>query len=241
MDYVSLAAGKGSRLDNLGSYLQKAMYPVYGSPFLRYSLDNLIDSTYFTPAEDRIHIVTGHLGNQIRSYFGNSYREIPIDYIEQKEQKGTGHAVHTAAKEGGFSDTFIVWLADTHISSKMFDEARHAHSDAALTVAFHRCEEQHNERVDLDESKTLIERAWQGEDDYVETGLWKLPMSLVDKMFARKVDEYRFLPAIQAAIEEGTEVSAVVAEEWIHLGGTEPSVRENLIHVTQRLLAELRE
>ena len=240
MDYVTLAAGKGTRLDNLGSYLQKCMYPVYGIPFLRYSIDNLIDSQTFSPEEDGIHIVTGHLGEQIEQYFGAEYRGVPLRYVEQKEQKGTGHAVHTAAEAGAFQSPFVVWLADTYVPSALFDEVRMAVHDTALTVAYHSCNEPHNERVDLDDCMESITRAWKGTSDFVEIGVWKLPPSLVEKLFSRKVDEYRFLPAIQAAIEDGVEVSAVHAHEWVHLGGTEPSVRENLIHVTQRLLAQLR-
>ncbi len=240
MDYVTLAAGKGTRMDNLGAYMQKCMYPLYGIPFLRYSIDNLIDSEEFSTAEDSITIITGHFGEQIHAYFGDSYRDVALSYVEQTEQKGTGHAVHTAAEAGGFDETFIVWLADTYVSSRMFDTIRRTKNDTALTVAFHKCDQQHNERVNLNSDKDLILQAWKGTDDYVEIGLWKLSPDLLDKMFARKVDEFRFLPAVQAALEEGTPVSAVVADEWVHLGGTEPSVRENLIHVTQRLLAELR-
>ncbi len=240
MNYVCLAAGKGSRMDDLGSYLQKCMYPVYGIPFLRFSLDNLIDSQTFSREEDRITIVTGHFGEQIRAYFGKEYREHELIYVEQKEQRGTADAVYTAARAGSFEEAFVVWLADTYVPSALFDAVRMAEQDTALSIARHRCEEEHNERVDLDEKKKLISRAWKGSGDYVEIGVWKLHPSLLEKLFSRKCDEYRFLPAVQAAIEEGSFVSAVQADEWIHLGGTEPSVRENLIHVTQRLLAELR-
>lgn len=77
------AAGKGSRLQKLSGDMPKAMVPVNNRPMLDIVLENIsfID-------DSNIYIVVGHGKEQIIEYFGNSF-----NYVEQKKQLGTGHAV----------------------------------------------------------------------------------------------------------------------------------------------------
>jgi NDP-sugar pyrophosphorylase family protein len=238
MDYVCLAAGKGTRFAGLGGYLQKCMYPLYGYPFLKYTIDALITSPRFSAERDTLTIVTGHLGEQIHAYFGDRYHGVPLRYVEQREQLGTGHAISCALEglpEGGRA---MVWLADSYFNAANFAALLDHPLPNALTLARHVCDRRHNERVDIDATGRQVTRAWQGQSPYVEIGLWKLAPELREHLFARKVDEYRFLPAVQNAIEEGVPVGALIAEEWVHLGGTEPSVLESIALVTKRMAAE---
>ena len=238
MDYICLAAGKGTRFAGLGGYLQKCMYPLYGYPFLKFTLDSLLTSPRFSTQQDTVTIVTGHLGNQIKQYFGTRYHGTKLRYVEQQEQLGTGHAISCAIEELPQPDQVVVWLADAYFSAASFTALLDHPDPTVLTVAQHLCDRSHNERVELDDSQYRIARAWQGSGPCVEIGLWKLSSAVRSHLFSRKVDEYRFLPAVQSAIEAGLPVGAVKAEEWIHLGGTEPSVLEALAEVTERMAAE---
>jgi hypothetical protein len=80
--------------------------------------------------------------------------------------------------------------------------------------------------------------AWRGTSEYVDIGLWKVPPSIVDSLLSHRTDEHRFLPVVQGAIQEGLEVAAMISQQWMHLGGTEPSVTENIRAVTRALLQE---
>jgi len=42
-----LAAGKGSRMGELGSYLQKCMFPILDKPFLSLVIDSVVDNGAF--------------------------------------------------------------------------------------------------------------------------------------------------------------------------------------------------
>jgi len=238
MNYICLAAGKGTRFNGLGSYLQKCMYPIAGCPFLQYSLENLLSSASFDAGSDRIIIVIGHLGEQIRAYFGSSFHGTPLYFVEQEKAAGTGHAVLRAYREYPFRESAVVWLADTFVEPEQFDRIRGFHEPAALTVAYHVCGKEHGERVTFSEDGFHLREAWKGSDDYVEIGLWKVPASVLESMLEHKADEYRYLPVIDNAIREGLEVAALRAERWIHLGGTEPSVTENLRAVTEYLMSK---
>lgn len=238
MNYICLAAGKGTRFNGLGVYLQKCMYPIGGIPFLRFSLENLLSSKMFDSRRDSITLVVGHLAHQIKAYFGSSFKGAALNYVEQGAAAGTGHAVLQAYKSYPFNEPAIVWLADGYVPAHLFEQIVQSPSEAALTVAFHVCEQPHGERVSLDADKRYVTRAWEGKSEYVDIGLWKVPVSIMDAMLNHKTDEHRFLPVVENAIREGLTVDALLADKWIHLGGTEPSVVANLKAVTSCLLQE---
>ena len=79
---VVLAAGKGKRMK---SDIPKVLHPLAGKPLLSYVLENL---NQLDP--DRVLLIVGHGAKQIYSVFGGDPR---IEFVEQKEQLGTGHAI----------------------------------------------------------------------------------------------------------------------------------------------------
>ena len=119
MNLICLAAGKGSRFGNLGSYLQKCMYPIGLKPFLEFSVRNLTDSGIDVAASS-LTLVVGHLKEQIQSYFGETYNGLKINYVVQAEALGTGHAILTAYQKGGLSGPCVVWLADSYMKTAQF-------------------------------------------------------------------------------------------------------------------------
>ncbi|MFO7731716.1 MAG: NTP transferase domain-containing protein [Spirochaetia bacterium] len=241
MNYICLAAGKGTRFNGLGVYLQKCMYPIGGIPFLRFSIENLISSSVFDVQNDSITLVVGHLSHQIKGYFGTSFQGARLSYVEQGEASGTGHAVLQAYRSDPFSERAIVWLADGYVPAQIFEQVVHSPSTAALTVASHICDQPHGERVSINPEKTHITRAWQGKSEFVDIGVWKVPVSIMDSMLSHKTDEHRYLPVLEEALQGGLKIDAVQADEWVHLGGTEPSVIANLKAVTNRLLREVKD
>jgi len=214
------------------------MYPIGGVPFLRFSLENLVSSKVFDSRKDSITLVVGHLSHQIKAYFGDSFKGAPLNYVEQGEAAGTGHAVLQAYQAHPFHESAVVWLADGYVPVRLFEQIVQSPSEAALTLAFHVCDQPHGERVSLDADKRYVTRAWEGNSEYVDIGLWKVPVSIMDAMLSHKTDEHRFLPVVENAIRAGLTVEALLADTWIHLGGTEPSVVANLKAVTSYLLQE---
>ena len=82
------AAGKGTRLQKISGDLPKAMFRVGDRPMLEIVLEN----TCFVD-DSNTYIVVGYGKEKIIEHFGNRY-----NYVEQKEQLGTGHAVMVCAE-----------------------------------------------------------------------------------------------------------------------------------------------
>jgi bifunctional UDP-N-acetylglucosamine pyrophosphorylase/glucosamine-1-phosphate N-acetyltransferase len=82
---IVLAAGEGKRMK---SAKPKVMMPLAGRPMLAHVLDT---ARLLQPA--RIHLVYGHLGEQVRTAVTDLG---DLNWVHQPEQLGTGHAVRLA-------------------------------------------------------------------------------------------------------------------------------------------------
>ena len=87
MKAVIMAAGKSTRTYPLTLTRPKPLLPVLGKSILAWQMEAL------APLVDGIVLVVGYRQEMIRAQFGNEYRGVPITYVEQLEQRGTGHAV----------------------------------------------------------------------------------------------------------------------------------------------------
>src|SRR5262245_6083411 len=79
---IILAAGKGKRM---ASDLPKVLVPVCGRPMIRYVID-----AGRAAGIERMMIVVGYRADDVRRELSG---EPGIEFAEQKEQLGTGHAV----------------------------------------------------------------------------------------------------------------------------------------------------
>jgi len=112
LDVIILAAGVGSRMN---SDLPKALQSIAGKPMLIHLLD-----TVFKLNLNKIHIVIGHLAEQIQNQIQLNYAESKlnkkINFVMQTEQLGTAHAVKQAISYIN-SDLTLVLYADVPLIS----------------------------------------------------------------------------------------------------------------------------
>jgi glucose-1-phosphate thymidylyltransferase len=85
---VVLAAGEGTRLRPLTRNRPKPMLPAADRPILEHVCDALIDA-----GVDHLVFVVGYRRERVQEHFGPSYREVPIEYVIQRKQLGSGHAL----------------------------------------------------------------------------------------------------------------------------------------------------
>lgn len=99
---VVLAAGKGTRMN--GGELPKVLVELRGRPIISYLLDAIRESG----VDNHPVIVVGYEAQKVRDAIGSSY-----DYVDQREQLGTGHAVDvTRPVLEGVADTVLVLYGD---------------------------------------------------------------------------------------------------------------------------------
>jgi glucose-1-phosphate thymidylyltransferase long form len=87
-----LAAGKSTRTKPLTDEKPKCLIKILNKSIIEHTLDSLIKTKKVTS----VIIIVGYFKEQIMDYLGFEYDGIPITYVFQKEQKGTGHAVQLA-------------------------------------------------------------------------------------------------------------------------------------------------
>jgi bifunctional UDP-N-acetylglucosamine pyrophosphorylase/glucosamine-1-phosphate N-acetyltransferase len=92
MQTVVLAAGEGTRMRPLTAARPKPMLPVGDRPLVAHTVDAAVDA-----GASRLVVVVGYEADDVRSYFGERYRDVPVTFVVQEEQRGTADAVRVAA------------------------------------------------------------------------------------------------------------------------------------------------
>ena len=103
------AAGRGKRLRAVCEDCPKAMYKIVNKPMLEIVLDNVdfID-------DENIYIVVGYCKEKIIEYFQDR-----LNYVEQTQQLGTGHAVMECAPYfEDFDGTVLITFGDMPLFKK---------------------------------------------------------------------------------------------------------------------------
>jgi glucose-1-phosphate thymidylyltransferase len=93
MKAIIPVAGIGTRLQPLTNKIPKVLINVAGKPMLFHLVDELIKSGKI----DKIILIIGYLGGQIKTAVERQYgsdKTVTFEYVEQKEMLGLGHAVY---------------------------------------------------------------------------------------------------------------------------------------------------
>ena len=100
---VVMAAGKGTRMK---SELPKVLYPILARPMIEYVLDALEQA-----GADKILVVVGYRSDLVRETLVHRRN---LEFVEQTEQLGTGHAVMTCQEKlGPHKDSVMVIAGDS--------------------------------------------------------------------------------------------------------------------------------
>ncbi len=112
MKAMVLAAGEGTRLRPLTSNIPKPLLMLAGKPYLQHLFEGLRDA-----GVDEIYLLVGWKANRVREHFGDgSALGVKIHYLEQKERKGTAHAVGVA--DGVIKGNFLCINGDVLLSAQ---------------------------------------------------------------------------------------------------------------------------
>lgn len=149
MKILILAGGRGSRLHSVVSDRPKPLADIAGQPFLSYQLDYLISQ-----GVSEVYLSIGYMGDQIKNFYGETYRSLKIFYIQEENLLGTGGAIKYALSliKPNDSELCLVLNGDTffNLNLKKFEHFfTHTKTDIAIGLA-HVPDTGRYGRVDLD-------------------------------------------------------------------------------------------
>ncbi len=126
---VVLAAGKGKRMKN--PEMAKVMFELNGKPMIEY-----VVALASTLEPNRILLVLGWQKQSVQDHITPLFPS--VEYVEQREQLGTGHAVlQTKEALGAFEGNVLVLSGDVPLLTQETVRALigvHLTSDAAATI-----------------------------------------------------------------------------------------------------------
>lgn len=108
LNVVILAAGKGTRMK---SRLPKVLQPLAKRPLLSHVLQ-----TSLRLNATRVIVVYGHGGEQVKEQISSQFPGSPIEWVEQREQLGTGHAVKQALPQLQDNSRTLVLYGDVPLT-----------------------------------------------------------------------------------------------------------------------------
>jgi len=111
-----LAGGEGIKMRPFTYEIPKTLIPVKDKPILEYIIELLREAQI-----REIMILVGHLGNKIKSHFGNGSRfGVKISYLLEKKPRGTAAPLRQAKEFIGKS-SFVTIYGDTLIDINLRD------------------------------------------------------------------------------------------------------------------------
>jgi len=218
MKAIILAAGEGLRCRPLTLTRSKVMLPIANRPILEHVIDSLEKNGIF-----EIILVVGYEKERIMDYFQDGLNfGVKINYVEQKAQLGTAHAIEQAKKLIDLEDSgFLVLNGDNLVEPKTIaDLLNNYKGDASLLTV--RMEDTAGYGVVLKEREKvtkILEKRPGDISRIVNTGIYIFTPQVfetIEKTPISENGEYAITDTIQIMINEGKTVTSVPTEsKWL--------------------------
>ena len=220
LSVVILAAGKGTRMY---SDLPKVLHNIAGKPMVKHVID-----TVKQLHPQNIHLIYGHGGDVMQARL----KDEPVNWVLQKEQLGTGHAMQQAAPFFHDDENILMLYGDgpliTLETLQKLIASKPAHGIALLTVdllnptGYGRILRQDGNVVGIAEQKDA--NAEQLKITEVNTGVMVSDGASFKKWLARLNNnnaqgEYYMTDVIGLANQDGFQVTAVQADDIMEVEG----------------------
>jgi len=221
-------AGLGSRLRPHTYTLPKVLLSVAGKPILAHIIDKIMNEGITSAT-----LVVGHMGDMIREYLSSTYPDFPIEYVEQEEHLGLGHAIYISSHTIT-GEPILIILGDTIFDVDLKPVLTSAYS--ALGVK----EVEDPRRFGVAETVDgfivrLVEKPEKPLSHLAVVGLYYIRNTallvstlreLVEKNIRTK-NEYQLTDALQLMIDRGEKMKPFTVEGWYDCGKPETLLSTN--------------
>jgi glucose-1-phosphate thymidylyltransferase len=220
-------AGVGSRLRPHTYTIPKVLLNVAGKPIIGHIMDKLVASGI-----DEVTIIIGYLGEKIKDYVHSHYT-IRVDFVEQEERLGLGHAIYLA-RHTISRDPVLIILGDT-----VFDVDLTAMLKGDTTMIGVKDVEDPRRfgvaETQMGNITRLVEKPERPVSKSALVGIYyiKNPQVLLEclkemiKRDIRTKDEYQLTDALQMMLERGETMKPFPVEGWYDCGKPETLLSTN--------------
>ena len=211
MKCVILCAGKSQRMMPLTTRLPKPMLRIANKPILEYNLELL------KAFVDEVILVVGHEKEKIMQYFSDSFNGLKLTFVEQKEQKGTGHALLQV--KDLLQGKFMMLNGDCIYSEKDI-EACVVYNFAVLAAEVKDPENYGVLECNGDLLKNIHEKSSNPPSNLINAGLYLFDETIFDALSNIKVSERGEIELTDAILEvaKHKEVTCVKSQDyWLTL------------------------
>ncbi|HIE32221.1 MAG TPA: glucose-1-phosphate thymidylyltransferase [Methanosarcinales archaeon] len=233
MKAVILAAGEGTRMRPLTATRPKAMLPVANRPIL----EHIIKSARDGGVNDFICVV-GYRNGVVRDYFGDGgHLGIHIDYVEQKQQLGTAHAIGTV--QDLVDDRFIVMNGDALVRSSDIRSLMKRDGEVLMALKMMKDPGKYGVvKTSGERIAEIIEKPMRATSNLVNAGIYLFSDLIFEGIKATERSErgeYEITDSIMRLASDNVDVGYLMLDTWIDIG-----MPWNLLDANEFLLSGIR-
>ena len=225
------AAGVGTRLRPHTHTRPKVLLHVAGKPILAHILDDLVGL-----GVRRAVLVVGHMGELVREFVNGEYQNLRVDYVEQEERLGLGHAISLAEPFADDQPVLIV-LGDTIFEADLKRVLDSGESQIGVKAVedprrFGIVERDASGRV-----TRLVEKPEQPTSNLAITGIYYFSrggplfeaLREIQRKNIRTKGEFQLTDAMQIMVSKGEAIGTFPVEGWYDCGKTETLLETNRV------------
>ena len=212
---VVLAAGEGTRLRPLTRNRPKPLLPAATRPILGHVLDALVEAGL-----ERIVLVVGYRRERVQEVVGHEHRDVPVEYVTQETQLGSGHALLQASETA--PGPLLVVNGDHIVTAAAVGAVVEAFDERSTSAAIAITEREDTRRygavtVSGDDVERIVEKPEADDYRLINAGIYAFDGSIYDELEATDlVDGELGLTETLARLVERERVGAVRTDDlWV--------------------------
>jgi glucose-1-phosphate thymidylyltransferase len=226
---VVLAAGEGTRMRPLTHNRPKTMLPAADRPILEHVLDVLVACGL-----EEIVLVVGYERDRVQEHFGHAHRDVPLTYVHQRKQLGSGHALQQAAD--AVDGPTLVLNGDRVIDERIVSDVLDGFDgEPAVSVLEHPTPSQYGAvRVSEGRLTALEERPDDGDYRLINAGVYAFDERVFDAIdrTARREGEIQLPDVIGTLMDDGPVRAVTTDGLW-----ADATYPWDLLYLNRELLA----
>lgn len=208
MKALILAAGKGTRMLPLTESTPKPLLKVNDNPLLAHILESLPEEV------SEIILVVGHMEDQIKDFFGTSYKARNITYITQSEAGGTWPACLLAKEFFLPDEKFLLTYADDIYDQKSIENCL-KYDNATLVAKVE--DPRRYGVVEVDQDGYIIdieEKPQKPKTNIVAPGVYVLSSKIFEYQYPDNGKTEKYFTDVYAEYLKNEKVKAVPTKVW---------------------------